>query len=165
MPNSPVHFEGDMRAGESAIYILILTFLHAEKKKKQQTVVQRECCYFHRCFASFKHQTFLSLSEDQKKKLFKKYSSQLNICRLIWMANRSSASSAGKSFCLHPVGKGYAVLIIMISRRSADLIRPSLSFFRVELFQHAAAGACACACMGVVACDTFVRRRKNGGLS
>lgn len=27
-----------------------------------------ECCYFHRRFASFKHQTFLSLSEDKKKK-------------------------------------------------------------------------------------------------
>lgn len=50
-----------------------------------------ECCYFHRRFASFKHQTFLSLSEDKKKKkkLSKKYRSQLNIWRLIWMANSS----------------------------------------------------------------------------
>lgn len=49
-----------------------------------------ECCYFHRRFASFKHQTFLPcLRTKKKKKLFKKYSSQSNIWRLIWMANGS----------------------------------------------------------------------------
>lgn len=40
----------------------------------------------------------------------------------------------GRAFCLHPVGKGYAVLIIMISRRKSGFNKARV----VELFQHAA---------------------------
>lgn len=86
MPNSPVHFEADSM--QEKRNILILTFCML--KRKTNHCAAMECSYFLRRFASFKHQTFLPcLRTKKKKKLFKKYSSQLNIWRLIWIAHRS----------------------------------------------------------------------------